>query len=135
VEDLLLELLGFLADIVGEVLVQAALELAIESIWGTKRRDTDKSPILSAMGLILGGAVVGLLFCLLFPHRFLTDRFGFKGSSLIFAPLLTGLAMHFLGTQIRRFGRSPSPLASFWGGALFAFSVTLIRWWLIGRPR
>jgi hypothetical protein len=39
--------------------------------------------------------------------------------------------MHFIGEQLRRFGRYPS-LATFRGGALCAFTIALIRLWLAG---
>jgi hypothetical protein len=42
--------------------------------------------------------------------------------------------MYLLGGQLRRLGRQASSIATFRGGALFAFAMALVRWWLIGRP-
>ena len=37
------------------------------------------------------------------------------------------------GKWRRRLGGRPTYLATFWGGALFAFAAALVRWLTIGR--
>ena len=87
------------------------------------------------MGLAFAGAAAGVLSAWLLPHRLIAARAVLPGVSLLLAPLATGAAMHFLGKLQRRLGRSPGSLATFRGGALFALSMALIRWWLVGVPR
>jgi len=55
------------------------------------------------------------------------------GVSLILAPLGTGAAMHAFGVWRRRRGAPASRLATFWGGALFAFAMAFTRWLFLGR--
>jgi hypothetical protein len=55
------------------------------------------------------------------------------GVSLVLSPLSAGLVMKAFGDWRRRRGGDPSFLATFWGGALFAFSFALVRWLMVGR--
>jgi len=57
--------------------------------------------------------------------------FGLLG--LVLAPLATGAAMHAFGARRRRHGRATSGLATFWGGAAFAFAMALARWLAVAR--
>ena len=132
-EDLLAELLGVLLEAVGEALLQIVFELAAEALRQLINGRKQRSPVVSAIGLAVAGAVSGLLSAWLFPHRLMATRAVLPGVSLLLAPLATGTAMHFLGRLLRRFGRNPSDLATFRGGALFAFAMALIRWWIVGR--
>jgi hypothetical protein len=52
----------------------------------------------------------------------------FPGVSLILAPLITGTAMHLLRGRLLRLELWPSNLATFLGGAIFAFAMALVRW-------
>jgi len=132
VEDLFVELFATLLEIVGEFLLQMLFELATEALSGLINRRRQSSLAISAIGLTLAGVTAGLLSAWLFPHRLMAMRVVLPGVSLLLAPLATGSAMHFLGKRLRRFGQYPSNLATFSGGALFAFSMALIRWWLVG---
>jgi len=51
----------------------------------------------------------------------------------VLAPLATGAAMHAFGARRRRRGRATSGLATFWGGAAFAFTMALARWLAVAR--
>ena len=55
------------------------------------------------------------------------------GLSLVLAPLAAGGAMYLLGEGLRTLGRNPSRLATFYGGAIFASAMALVRWRLISR--
>jgi hypothetical protein len=135
VDDLLLELLGFLVQIFGDVLLQVAFELIAEALSGTFGHRKQTSAAASVIGPILVGVIAGLVSAWLFPQRLIATRIGIPGASLVLAPLVTGYAMHLLGARLRRFGRYPSHLATFRGGALCAFSIALIRLWLVGALR
>jgi hypothetical protein len=120
---------GFLLDLL-EVFGES--QLATEALIGRRRRS--RRPV-SMMGLAFAGAAAGVLSAWLLPHRLFAARAVLPGASLLLAPLATGAAMHFLGKLQRRFGRCPGSLATFRGGAIFAFSMALIRWWLAALPR
>jgi hypothetical protein len=134
VEDLLAELLGALLEIVGEFLLQILFELAAEALSALIHRRNQSGPAVSAVALAFVGAAAGLLSAWLFPHRLIGTRVVVPGVSLLLAPLATGAAMHLLGKRLRHLGQHTSDLATFRGGALFAFSMALIRWWLVGLP-
>lgn len=130
-EDLLVELLLALLEIVGEALLQIGFEVAVELLSELISR-RQRSPTVSGIGLAFAGGAAGLLSAWLFPRRLIATRVVLPGVSLVLAPVVTGAAMHFLGSRLRGFGRSPSNLATFRGSAIFAFSMALIRWWLVG---
>jgi hypothetical protein len=134
VEDLLAELLGFVLEIAGEFVLQMIFELATEALSGLISDGKERRPAVSAVGLVFGGAAAGFLTAWLFPSRLIVTRVVVPGASLLLAPLATGAAMHLLGRRLRHLERRTTILATFWGGALFAFSMALVRWWLVGLP-
>jgi hypothetical protein len=79
------------------------------------------------------GAVIGFATADLLPRRLFPVKSPFSGISLLLAPFGTGLLMQFYGSWRRRHTRSSSWLATFWGGALFAFSIAFVRWIAVGR--
>jgi hypothetical protein len=131
VDDLLVELLAFLLEIFGDVLLQIAFELVAEALSGVIGLRKRTSAAASVIGPILIGVVAGFASIWLFPHRLVATRVVIPGASLLMAPLATGYLMHILGGRLRRFGRYPSNLGTFRGGALCAFSMALIRLWLV----
>jgi hypothetical protein len=135
VDDLLLVLLEALLEIVGEVLIELLFGLAAEALSAAADCLKELSPVVSAVLLSLLGAAAGLLSCWLFPHRLIVMRPILPGVSLLLAPLATGFAMKFIGERMRQSGREPSGMATFRGGVLFAFSMALIRLWLVGWAR
>ena len=130
-EDLLVALFEILFEIFGEFLLQIIFELVAEALSGLINPRRQISPAVSAIGIAFVGAASGLLSAWLFPHRLIATRVVLPGVSLLLAPLATGSVMHFLGKRLSRLERNPSNLATFWGGVLFAFSMALIRWWLV----
>jgi hypothetical protein len=138
VEDLLLALLEPLLEILGEALLdigeavlQPFFDLAAGALRGLIQAWTI-GPVTLSIGLLLVGAAIGLLSAFLVPHRLIGMRVALPGISLLLAPLVTGSAMYFSGKRLRRFEWLPSNLAGFRGGAAFAFSMALIRWWFVG---
>jgi hypothetical protein len=133
-ESLLGELLGFLLELAGDLLVQILVELAVEALSGRLSFPQRVRPAVSALALVCGGAAAGLLSVWLLPNRLFASRAVLPGSSLLLAPLITGLAMHAIGKRLQGAGHPASKLATFWGGALFAFAMALVRRSLIGPP-
>jgi hypothetical protein len=75
VEEILLELLGFIKEIVAEILIEAALELVMEWAASLLKYVRARSPVFSAVALLIGGAGAGFISCLLFPYRILSHQF------------------------------------------------------------
>jgi hypothetical protein len=132
---LLEALLAVLLDVIGDALLEVLFGLVAEALSGVIKRLKDASPVVLALGLAGAGAGAGLLSAWLVPHRLIVGRVVIPGLSLVVAPLMTGLVMSVLGKQICRAGHWPSSVATFRGGVVFAFSMALVRWWLVGSPR
>ena len=128
-------MLAFLLEILLQLLVEAffqflaeiLLELGFEAIVHSIRRRRSANPPLAAVGLLIIGAAAGFLSCWVLPNPLLRHLPYFPHISLLLAPLATGAAMHAFGSWRRRQGGDPSLLATFWGGALFAFAMGLVR--------
>lgn len=134
-EGLPSELLAVLLEILGEFLLELFVELAAESLGGRVKYRKERHPAISAVGLAVAGTAAGFLSTLLFPHPLMATRLTLPGASLVLAPPATGAVMHLMGTRLRSKRRTTTRLATFWGGALFAFSMALMRWWLVGLAR
>ncbi len=52
---------------------------------------------------------------------------GSPGASLVVSPILNGLLMHYFGAWRTPRSGPPSFIATFWGGALFAFGFAAVR--------
>src|SRR5262245_44860625 len=83
------------------------------------------------IGLFLWGAVAGFASALIVPHRLIATRIRIPGTSLIFAPLIAGAVMNWFGEHRRAKGRATSGLATFAGGAVFAFGMALARFLMV----
>lgn len=123
-------------DVLIELLLQGLLELLWE-LWSLRSRttgDTRRSldPVVASLGLLIVGGAAGGLMTWVLPARLLPAP-PIPGASMIALPLLNGGIMHVYGAwQVRR-GRRPSAIATFWGGALFAFGFAAIRFMVTGR--
>ena len=126
-------LVALLCEAIVDILLLVLVEMGFESMRHAVRRRRAANPLLAGLGLAVGGAVIGLVSVWLVPRRLVRPWPYLAGASLVLAPLGTGAVMHAFGAWRRRRGTEPSLLASFWGGALFAFAAALTRWlWLAG---
>src|SRR5438309_1743262 len=116
-DELLLAVLEFFF----EVVVQVLFELAAEVIW--RRKGTDAGSMLL---LGIAGAVGGWISVLVFPRRLIGVRVAVPGLSLVAAPLATGFVMRAVGIWMRGRRWMASGLATFLGGAVFAFGMALV---------
>jgi hypothetical protein len=126
--ELIFELLF---EILFEVLTEIALAQGWESLRHSLLRQRSSNPILAGIGFVIVGAVLGFITTLIFPERIFPEP-PLKVISLIVSPIAVGFAMHFFGSWRRRRGHDTSYLATFWGGALFAFALTFVRFILVG---
>jgi hypothetical protein len=132
VEEFLAGLIGALLGVVVEALLEVLFGLAVEALSATIKRLKDAGPVALTLGLVFAGAGAGFVSSWLVPHRVIAIGAAVPGLSLVLAPLLTGCVMALLGKQMGRSGQSPSPVATFRGGVVFAFSMALVRWLLVG---
>ena len=110
----------------GEILV----ELGVESFRDTLRPRRRANPILSGIGFVLLGALIGAASAWAVP-RPLFPPSPWPGVSIVAGPIISGLAMQGYGSWAAGRGKEPSYLATFWGGALFAFALSFTRRWLV----
>ena len=115
----------FLLQLLLEFLAQVLLELGWESAKRALGRE-NHHPALAALGFLVLGAMVGAAWVWIHPDR-IAVRPPIPGASLILAPLLVGASMHVFGSYRRARGHNPTNLATFFGGASFAFAVAAVR--------
>ena len=75
---------------------------------------------------VLMGVAAGILSVLLFGRR-LVPRPVIPGLSLVLSPIVTGIAMDWMGKLLTERGKHRPALFSFWAGAVFAFGMALVR--------
>ena len=118
-----------------EIFLQVAAEILIELGFGSVRellrQRTRAHPAVAGIGVALLGGLAGVLTSVIWPTRILRPA-AFPGTSLLVSPLVTGLVMDRYGQWRERGGVERSTLATFWGGALFAFSMALVRFVWVG---
>jgi hypothetical protein len=127
-------LVEFLLSALWEIVLQLGgellLEVAFRSIGEPWRSRTEAHPLLAGLGTLICGAAAGLLTSLVWPARMIRYP-PIPGLSLFVSPLISGLMMERYGQWLEKRGGSPSFVATFWGGALFAFGMALVRFlWL-----
>jgi hypothetical protein len=127
-ELLLTALWEIFLQIVGQVLLEAGFRAAGESF----SERTRVQPVFAGIGIIVMGAVAGAIASLVWPTRIFQPG-PVRGLSLIVSPIVTGLVMERYGQWREDRGWSRSSLATFQGGALFAFSMALVRFLWVGR--
>jgi hypothetical protein len=115
-------------EIVGQVLI----EFGYASLGEPFRRRTRAHPVFAAAGIVLLGGLAGAILSFLWPIR-LFGPAPLRGASLFVSPLLAGVVMDRFGQWRERRGKPRSYLATFWGGALFAFTMALVRFLWVGR--
>lgn len=129
-EDLLLAILEPLFELLTEFLLELAFGLFLSFLWRKVRALRWKSRRVSLWLILPFLAIVGALFgwisILIIPSP-IFDPGRYHGLSLIVSPLLTGIAMAFVGSNLRRRKEMPASLESFWGGFSFALGFSLIR--------
>ena len=118
-----------------EVFLQIVAEMLIEfglgSIDESLRQRRRAHPVVAGVGVALFGGLAGVLTSLVWPTRVFRPG-PLPGTSLLVSPLITGLLMDRYGQWREGKGVGRSYVATFWGGALFAFSMALVRFVWVG---
>jgi hypothetical protein len=114
----------------GEVLLQLAvevlMELGIESIKHSVKQRKEADPILAAIGYVLLGGLLGTISAHVLPWR-ITRGVPLRLVGLALYPVISGAAMHSFGERRRQRGIETTRLTTFWGGACFAFGMSVVR--------
>jgi hypothetical protein len=110
------------------------LELGFQTVGESFRRRSRAHPVLAGTGVAIMGATAGLITSWLLPSRILQPS-PIRGVSLVVSPVVTGALMEGYGRWRQRRDGDRSFVATFWGGALFALSMSLVRLLLVGRAR
>jgi hypothetical protein len=125
VEELGLFLLQFLFELLFQGLLEVLFELGASSYKDTHGR-SNHHPIIAAIGYFLVGAALGGVSLLIWPNRFFEPG-PIPGLSLVLSPVAAGVAMHAWGAYRSSRGHVTTNLATFLGGAAFAFGTALVR--------
>lgn len=124
--DWILEALWLCLEVVFQALFSDEMENVFDFLDWVPGEKFLVSVAAIAVGFTLGASSGFLL-----PHRLLPPP-ETSGISLVLSPVGSGLVMHFWGSHREGQGHAPSFLASFWGGASFAFGCALGRFVAIG---
>jgi hypothetical protein len=111
----------------GELLVEGLARL-VGAPFGRRGRG---HPIAAGAGLLLFGAMLGVGSWWVWPYRIVASG-AYPGISLLISPIVNGLLADALGTWRESQARPRTYLSTFWGGALFAFGMAGVRFWLLG---
>lgn len=120
-------MLEFIFEIIGEFLLQAAIEvlgeLGLHSMAEPFRKPPN--PWLASIGYFIFGAIGGGISLLIFPTHLVAESL--RWVNLVFTPVAVGLLMCGLGAWRAKHGQTVLRIDRFSYGFLFAFSLALIR--------
>jgi hypothetical protein len=130
--EIIVELvLSFVWEILLQIVGELFVELGLRSVRDSFRQRGRAHPALAALGVIVLGGVGGVLTSVIWPTRVFAAG-PLPGVSLLMSPLLSGLAMESLGRWKEGRGQARSYISTYWGGALFAFAMALVRFLWVG---
>ena len=119
-----------------EVFINALSAIGSENIWQSellkraRQRFEGINKLFDAIRCLLFGTCLGFIGVLIFPHRMFQYQI-FQGVSLIIVPITVGILMHYWGKYLLAKRGENYFIATFSGGALFAFGASLFRFiWL-----
>lgn len=123
--DLLYILLQVLIEVFGQVVIEILWGFVTSAYQSAFDRPA-KNAITGSIGLCLVGTAIGGLSLLIWPDRVLLSGL-LAGINLVLSPLVVGWALHRWGVFRQSRGHWTSGIASFWGGASFAFGTAIVR--------
>jgi len=125
----MLQLCGFLFEILAEFLLQGLFELigelGLRSLGEPFKCRGPLNPFLAAVGYLIYGAIGGGL-SLLLPKMFIVPNI-WRVANLIVTPIICGFSMAAIGRYLTRRGSEPLRLDTFSYGYLFALGMALVR--------
>lgn len=119
-------IIEILFNIVFEFVMELIIAFGYESLVSAfkERRSTNK--YLGLVGCFMVGCILGLISFNIYSKKLFTSSV-FPGISMLISPILVGLTMKKYGEMRIRANKTSTILATFNGGALFAFGYALIR--------
>ena len=132
IEAILEVLLSAVWEILLQITGELLLELGFHAAGEAFVRRVRAHRLMAAIGIAVLGGVAGVITSLALPSPLIQHR-PIPGMSLILSPIVTGAMMEAYGRWRTHRGGHPSYVATFWGGALFAFVMALVRYLTVGR--
>lgn len=117
-----------LAELLVEFVIEVGFDAALGALIESLQKSTKANPLLAGLGSLILGVMTGGVGLLLFRQRLTSWHYPLSGGSLVLAPLLVGIAMRWYGKWRRSRKAESTFLATFAGGALFAFGMASVRW-------
>jgi hypothetical protein len=128
--EIILQILGWILQFLGELLLQLVLEALAElighSIKAPFLRPRTVRPWLAAIGYLIFGAAAGGLSVWLVPELFIKAPW-LRVANLILTPLVAGLMMEAIGSWRDRREKELLGLDSFAYGFCFALAMAVVR--------
>lgn len=124
--ELLLSLLGWVAEILLQVVFEALAEAGLRTLRAPFKPARETSPVVAAVGYAIYGAVVGAVSLWFFPAPYLEATWA-RITNLGVSPLVAGAVMSMVGAWRRGRGEPLIRLDRFSYGVLFALSFALLR--------
>ncbi|RJG07584.1 hypothetical protein D3870_17705 [Noviherbaspirillum cavernae] len=122
-------MIEFVFEVVGELLLQIAVEVLVElgfhSLAEPFRRPPN--PWIAAFGYTIFGMIAGGISLFLFPSYLVEGAW--KTVNLVVTPVVVGVLMCVLGWWRSKRGEEVLRIDRFTYGYLFALSFALIRFW------
>src|SRR5882672_7588901 len=100
-EFVIAALIEIFFEVIFQIAIEGLIELGFEAFVVPRRR-RQRNPALVIFGLLVFGALVGLVSAWILPRRMFPAPAHLSGISLVLAPLATGAAMHAFGARRRR---------------------------------
>ena len=130
ITEVLLQILGWLLQLIGEIILQVIGETIAElighSVREPFRRPTPIHPWLAAISYAIFGALAGVLSLWLLPSLFIKVHW-LRVINVIITPILAGIIMAWFGTWRRKHEKEVIRLDSFAYGWCFAIAMALVR--------
>lgn len=123
-------LLNLILEVVVQMFFEILIALGYESIASSFKGRKEVNKYLALAGCFLLGSFIGLLSYLIYPNYIIKITY-LHGISLFVSPVIVGLIMKKWGETRIESNKSISILATFWGGAIFAFAYSLVRFLLL----
>lgn len=121
-------LFEFLFELVVEIVGETLFVLGLDSDRSAKLSMKGRHPALIALGYVCIGFFIGVMSVIVWRRRVADAPFALI--NLAGAPILVGTLMLGFGVWRRMKGKTTTSLATFWGGAAFAFGIALARFLL-----
>ena len=118
-----------LFEIFGEFLLQLVVQLFGDlgsNVFNSYRKRGPRRPIVSAIGHVFFGALLGGLSVLVFRHSFAHTEW-MRWTALLGSPVVAGAMSLVIGTRRRDAGKDWVAFETFSYGFAFAFAFALVR--------